>query len=432
MAYTLKEFGGLALVGPAGPVPGGAAQRRSLALLAIIASGRARGVSRAKLTGLLWGHSDEDRARGALAQTLYRVRQTLGADAITGSDQLRLNPELLVSEAGEFEDALERGELERAVRLYAGPFLDGFYLPNAPELEGWIEAERSRLTHRYRDALERLAAQAGARGAHAEAADWWRALAAADPLNSRVAARLVEALAASGNTSGALQAARVHEALVRSELGSEPDAGFVAAVASVRERLDRAAVLTHPASVAPVSSTPRDAREPATPAAAADSAPIALDEPRPASRPRGRIIPWRARGWAVTALGAVAIAVAVVVSAPTLAHHSAHGRTTVAVGEITDLTEGDTAGLAHALPELLTTSLGRFGSLQVVSRPRLYELAAETQSPLDRRGFGRAAARAGASLLLEGTLYRRPAGRVRLDLRLMNLERGMIERTYRL
>ncbi len=82
MAYTLKEFGGLALVGPAGPVPGGAAQRRSLALLAIIASGRARGVSRAKLTGLLWGHSDEDRARGALAQTLYRVRQTLGADAI--------------------------------------------------------------------------------------------------------------------------------------------------------------------------------------------------------------------------------------------------------------------------------------------------------------------------------------------------------------
>jgi predicted Zn-dependent protease len=95
-----------------------------------------------------------------------------------------------------------------------------------------------------------------------------------------VAARLVEALAASGNTSGALQAARVHEALVRSELGSEPDAGFVAAVASVRERLDRAAVLTHPVSVAPVSSTPRDAREPATPAAAGDTAMLAqLIEP---------------------------------------------------------------------------------------------------------------------------------------------------------
>ncbi len=53
MAYTLKEFGGLALVGPTGTVGGVGAQRRSLALLATIAAGRERGITRAKLVGLL-------------------------------------------------------------------------------------------------------------------------------------------------------------------------------------------------------------------------------------------------------------------------------------------------------------------------------------------------------------------------------------------
>ena len=38
-----------------------------------------------------------------------------------------------------FEDAIAAGELERAIGLYTGPFLDGFHLPGASGFEQWAE-----------------------------------------------------------------------------------------------------------------------------------------------------------------------------------------------------------------------------------------------------------------------------------------------------
>lgn len=427
IAYTLKEFGGLALVGPTGTVVAGVgAQRRSLALLATIAAARERGATRAKLVGLLWGGSDEERARGALAQTIYRVRQALGADAITGSDQLRLNPEIIVAEAAEFDDAFDRGELERAVRLYAGPFLDGFYLPNAPELEQWIDEERSRLAHRHREALERLATGASARGAHAEAAGWWRALAAVDPLSSRVAARLVEALAASGDVGGALQAARVHEALIREELDAAPDACFAAAVARVRER-----VCATPSPIPPApAALPGASESGATGPAGAELAPPATREEPPGprrapGRVRGRLLSWRVRGWTASAPGVLALAVTAAAFAPALARHDTSARTTVAVGEITDFT-GGAGTAARTLPELLTANLGRVDGLEVVSRGWLYDVATQLGDEPNAQGLTRAAQRIGAHTLVDGALYRRPDGTLRFQVRLLDLERGIL------
>ena len=43
------------------------------------------------------------------------------------------------------ESALAEGSAERAVATYGGPFLDGFYLSDAPEFERWVERERRRL-----------------------------------------------------------------------------------------------------------------------------------------------------------------------------------------------------------------------------------------------------------------------------------------------
>ncbi|MDQ3427736.1 MAG: protein kinase, partial [Gemmatimonadota bacterium] len=63
---------------------------------------------------------------------------------------------------------------------------------------------------------------------------WWRRLAALDPLNSRVALELMGALAAAGNPAGALQHARVYETMMREELGTGPDPAVSALVSRLR------------------------------------------------------------------------------------------------------------------------------------------------------------------------------------------------------
>ena len=59
------------------------------------------------------------------------------------SQPLRLNPDRVWSDVREFETARQAGDLERAVELYGGPFLDGFFLTDAQEFERWVENERA-------------------------------------------------------------------------------------------------------------------------------------------------------------------------------------------------------------------------------------------------------------------------------------------------
>jgi adenylate cyclase len=237
----LRTFGGLALEGENGLPPGSSASRRSLALLALLAASGNEGLSRDKILGYLWPESDTERARHALAQSLYALRRELKGDlqgedpVLAGAgDTLKLNPGQISVDVAEFEAALGRGDLEGAVALYRGPFLDGFYLSNAPEFERWVEARRAQLATKVSDALESLAAGAAARGDHRGATDFWRRLATLDRLNSRVALGLMKALAASGDRAGALRHARIHQALLASELDAAPDAAVADFVARLR------------------------------------------------------------------------------------------------------------------------------------------------------------------------------------------------------
>ena len=127
-----------------GPLCGAAAQRKCLALLALLAAAAERGVSRDKILAYLWPDGEPDKAAHRLAQLLYALRRDLQADALfLGSSHLRLNPQVISSDVVEFMGALDQGELERAVAVYGGPFMDGFYLSEALEFERWVEDERA-------------------------------------------------------------------------------------------------------------------------------------------------------------------------------------------------------------------------------------------------------------------------------------------------
>jgi serine/threonine-protein kinase len=226
---TLKLFGPPTLEGPEGPVTGRGVRGTRLGLLAVLATSRGRPVSRDKVAALLWPEADPQRARPQLSDALYLIRGALGEAAIRATgDDLSLNPDVVESDVAEFDRLLAVGQLEEAVALVAGPFLDGFHLGDSVEFDHWLSRERSIWGDHYAEALQALAERREAEHRFEDAARWWRRLADHDPGSGRVALRLMRALGASGDRAGALRHARSHAELLRQEFDVDPDPAVVA------------------------------------------------------------------------------------------------------------------------------------------------------------------------------------------------------------
>ena len=221
--WRLRTFGGLAIEN--GRIEAAAAtRRRPLALLALLAIAGPRGMRREKVVSLLWPESDEERGRNSLSQALAALRRDMAEeDVVVGTVELRLNPAFMECDVAEFESAVASGDLERAVALYHGPFLDGFFVKDAADFERWTEEQRRRLHQVYGSAIQRLARQADDRRDTQAAVTWWRRLASLEPTSAAATLGLMEALAAAGDVAGALQHYRLYEQIVRQDIGVEPE-----------------------------------------------------------------------------------------------------------------------------------------------------------------------------------------------------------------
>ena len=71
----LRTFGGLSLKDGGTPITGAAAQRKTLALLALLAAAGRNGLSRDKLIAYLWPETDTDHGRTLLNQACYALRR---------------------------------------------------------------------------------------------------------------------------------------------------------------------------------------------------------------------------------------------------------------------------------------------------------------------------------------------------------------------
>lgn len=461
----INTLSGLSVGGLGAAATGAAAQPRRLAILALLARAGERGLTRDKVVSLLWPDADEERARRAITQALYALRQDLGTeDIIVGVKDLRLNADLMSSDVAEFSALIEAGDLARAAALYRGPFLDGFILPGAAEFERWAEVERNSLAHEYAGLLEQLAAQTGRNGDQAGAAGWWKKLAALDPLSARVTLELMRAQAAAGDTAGALQQARIHQMLVDQELGLAPDRDIQA----LCDRLRQAA------SASPKQGTPaRNRTEVASgtveepgPVAPPVPAPVPPRKPRDSDAHRSIAI---TSGWAAAALdhtvagvraarapaaasalstnrrfiplaASIAIVIAVTTGWYLLRHRVVSavvpgaGRPVVAVGRITSYGSNAGGDIGRPLSDMLATNLARSPDLTVVSAARMYELVLQGSSTPDTSASGLlAAARlAGATELVDGSLYDMGKGKLRLDLRRVDLISGSVRQAYTL
>jgi TolB-like protein/DNA-binding SARP family transcriptional activator len=336
------------------------AQPKRIALLAYLSLARPPGFQRRDtLLALFWPEYDAEHARNSLSQSIHVLRRSLGPDMLVtrNGDALGLERADFWCDAVEFENTLDTGKVADAVELYRGDLLEGFHISGATEFDRWLEAERARLADRYAKALEAVAEQREAAGDFEGAVTWWRRLAARDPYSSRVALRLMRALAGGGDPAGAVHHARVHESLLREELDIVPDTEVGA---FVRQLQSAPAELDEPRSSDPGLPAPRVLSEPAESAESLASP----DRSPEGDRPRPRTAMVAAALMAVFAAGGSAIALrnGVGESAVPLIR-------SLAVLPLENLS-GDSSeqSFTDGLHDVLITELARYPQLSVISR----------------------------------------------------------------
>lgn len=368
MTLRLRTFGSVYLSRNGEILTGAAGQRRLLAILTVLAAVGEHGISRDKLLALLWSEGEPDKSRHALTQSLYHIRKALDAERIflNGAD-LRINPEALSSDVGDFQCAIVRRDLDAAVSAYAGPFLDGFYLNGDPEFDFWVSNQRDRFARQFSDVLQSLAESAQAAGDRPSETRWRTKLADHDPLNGPAVAALMTSLIASGDHATALQRARAYESRLKVELDLPPDRAVTDLVAVLRRR---STVSSQAAAgrdlAADARAVSRD--DDATPVAALDGNAM-LEAVGPAAStiaPRLTGAPPRPKRWmrSTPLLGGILIAAGLVVAAARAAvSHIANDRaegleTTILIAPFhTDESNAAASYLREGFLDLLSTRL---------------------------------------------------------------------------
>ena len=379
-----------------GFLSGRVAQRHRLGLMALIAMAPGQRLSRDKLIAYLWPESDAERGRNLLKVSSYVLRTTLGEGALLSEgDDLRLNADLVRTDAAEFETALARSDFAGAVALYKSPFLDGFFLSDAPDFEQWAGRERERLAAGYAKALESLAEDAHAERDYSGAAEWWKRRAVQDPYDSRVALRLMQALEASGNRAGAVQHATVHQRLLQQEFGIAPGPEITALAERLRQ-------------------------EPASTGAAAPQAPRPVLPTEPAaSPPADRALARERSSKASVGWKRIVALAAVIVLAVTIWRvwpQRTQPERSIAVLPFIDLSQsGDNEAFNDGLTEEIIAGLSGVPELKVISRTSAMHYKG-TQKPLRQ-----IARELNVAHILEGSV--RQAGRqVRITAQLIDAQ----------
>ncbi|NIO69801.1 MAG: AAA family ATPase, partial [Anaerolineae bacterium] len=115
-------------------------------------------------------------------------------------------------------------QLEQAVALYRGSFLEGFSVSDSPAFEEWALFTREQIGRQMSSALHRLAATYEQRGQYEQAQSCaWRQV-ELEPWDEAAHQQLMRTLALSGQRSAALAQYETCRRLLAEELGVEPAA----------------------------------------------------------------------------------------------------------------------------------------------------------------------------------------------------------------
>jgi DNA-binding SARP family transcriptional activator len=236
----LRVFGPLELRGGDGAeVRALLAQPKRVALLAYLAVATPRGFhQRDRLLALFWPELDQEHARAALRKAVHVIRRAVGDGVLVsrGDAELGVDVEALRCDAAEFDDAIERGRLARALELYRGELLDGFFVDAAVEFEEWLQGERTRTREAAALAAWALAQRFEIERQFTVATRWARIAAKLAPTDERALRNVIVMLDRLGDRAGAVRVYEEFAQRLARELDVAPSRETQALIAEVRAR----------------------------------------------------------------------------------------------------------------------------------------------------------------------------------------------------
>jgi two-component SAPR family response regulator len=189
------------------------------------------GQTKEQITAALWPDLSPAKATSNFHINLYRARRAISPGVFTlEQGQYKINPHLNIRfDVVEFKRLLNRAEslphsskaraanLERAIELYRGTFMEEFY-------SEWTEIQRRELEDKYLKALSLLANFNGDRGKYNKAIALLEKLIAIEPYQDEAYCQMMEWYLAVGDKISALQIYRRYLGTVVSELEFDPPA----------------------------------------------------------------------------------------------------------------------------------------------------------------------------------------------------------------
>ncbi len=219
---------------------------KARALLAYLAAEAPQPHRRDSLAGLLWPEWPDRAARKNLRNVLANLRKVIRDRSVSGDGRADFtergsSPFLLVTretiqfnadsdhwlDVTAFRSLIEAEyptiqQLEEAVAMYRGPFLEGFFLKDSAAFEDWSLLVRERIQRQALEALHRLAEHHEQRGEYERAQTCaWRQVELA-PWYEEAHQQLMRALAFSNQRSAALAQYDICRRTMAQELGVEP------------------------------------------------------------------------------------------------------------------------------------------------------------------------------------------------------------------
>ncbi|MCA9969527.1 MAG: hypothetical protein KC425_04885, partial [Anaerolineales bacterium] len=167
--------------------------------------------SRQALAGLLWGSLPEADARRNLRGALLKLRQDFEPYIHVSYQELAFDPAPGVwLDVAQFRAALAApaetavADLQAALDLYRGEFLQDFHVRQAPDFDTWLAAQQTRLRDMALAGCYTLAERCIAGGAYAQGVRAAQLLLRLDPLREEGYRQLMLLLALQGQRGAAL------------------------------------------------------------------------------------------------------------------------------------------------------------------------------------------------------------------------------------
>ncbi len=218
--------------------------RKALAML-IYLSIEQHSVSREVLANLLWSEFSQQKAFANLRRNLSSLEHSITGTWIQAThESINLtNRSNIWIDALSFQESIQTAfdgngfqNGKETLKLYRGPFLEGFNLLDCPKFDEWQFFQRESYQRGYAHLLQRLVQEQGNASHWEEAIDYARQWVALDPCHESAQQALIQLYARSGQQSAALRQYEAYRQLLKDEFGQDPSSEILQLYEDIRLR----------------------------------------------------------------------------------------------------------------------------------------------------------------------------------------------------